>query len=498
MRHTWRRWRYYIVHANDSHAISIIALVVVMMLMLGIVIITHDSLVVCLSLIIPVLLLSWVFGWWAGLVAGSCAALITAPYHHHAPFINPPLDSTIWIYLSLCYLILGLLFGIQGAIVRSQQKKLYAEFQAKLNQAQASSKHYEQLIEEMNHGQERLNRMNSELALLNTIATTVNSSLDLYQVQTTAMAQISALLDVDEMHFYWLNPNGEGFILQASTPVLKTSDHLEPVSMHDGILGRVAQRLQAEYIGVETGELHLRPAVMSAECQSIMAIPLHSRSRLVGALVLGKNTERGFSMDDGRFLESVGRILAIAVENATLFRQTQALSMSDDLTGLANRRFLNHRLQVEVARVGSTKEPLCLAILDLDFFKRINDQYGHPAGDEVLRLFAKRVQQEIRSTDLFCRLGGEEFALIATNSTLTATAVILERICRCIANTPFELSDGQQVSITVSAGIAHLQPGIETSEALACAADQALYNAKADGRNRVMTYARKAAIAEVC
>lgn len=465
---------------------SILAFILMALIGVAIFLLTHDSLVVSLALVVPVILFAWISSWWAGALVGGTAALLVAPYRETS-LVAPTLDLYIWIYLAGCYLLLGILVGLQGARVRESQQQIMAEAENKLKHAQASSKRYEALLMEMSEGQELLNRMNNELALLNTIATTVNSTLDLHQVQATAMANISVLLDVDEICFFWLDAEEHQFALQCSHPRLSRDEIVQPVPVDEGIMGHALQQREVIVI-VNEADLALRPPSMSTKIRSIIAVPLRSRGRIAGMLVLGRHSGQAFTQDDGKFLESVGRVLAVAVENASLFKEAQDLSLTDELTGLANRRLLNLRLSGEVSRVTATGDPLCLAVLDLDYFKMVNDRYGHPAGDEVLRQFAKRVQREVRSTDLFCRLGGEEFALVAINTPFQITLAIVERICRHIAQIPFELPDGSLVPLTVSAGVAYLQPGVASGDELIAAADRALYAAKTSGRNRVMVY----------
>ena len=482
------RWQHRLRRLQRSINFPTLAFITIALVGLSIFLITHDALVVCLALMAPIILFAWISSWWAGALVGFTAALIVAPYSSTGlSIISPPLTLPIWGYLSACYTVLGMLVGLQGANVRRQRIRIYADVEDKLQRAQASSKRYEALLMEMTEGQDLLNRMNNELALLNTIATSVNSSLDLAQVQTTAMTNIGVMLDVDEIHFYWLSPDGDSFILQCSHPPFDRIESVPPVPVGEGIIGRVQQSQQVEML-VGNSDGRLRPPAMSASVNSIIAVPLRSRGTLAGVLVLGRNNGQEFSAEDGKFLESVGRVLAVAMENANLFKHAQELSLTDDLTGLANRRLLNLRLSGEVSRVTTTGDPLCLAVLDLDYFKLVNDRYGHPAGDEVLRQFAQRVQREIRSSDLFCRLGGEEFALVAINTPFQITLAIVERICRHIAQIPFELADGTIIPLTVSVGVAYLQQGIASGDDLIAAADRALYAAKAAGRNRVMVF----------
>jgi len=166
-------------------------------------------------------------------------------------------------------------------------------------------------------------------------------------------------------------------------------------------------------------------------------------------------------------------------------KRIEELAELDDLTGSLNRRSIMRTLNEEIARAQRGGSPCSIALIDVDWFKRINDTYGHPAGDEVLRTFAITVFANIRTIDRFGRFGGEEFLLVLPD-TLHETAVrILERLRAITAELDWNaFSSGLRV--TISAGIATLNPG-ETSDTILARADHALYAAKAQGRNRIVS-----------
>lgn len=468
--------------------ISLLTILTAAVIITGIFTITKDSSAVCLLLILPILLLAWVRGPAAGLFVAGVAAILTAPYGIE-PLIEPKLELFLWMPLVVCYLALGALIGMWAAASRQHMHAIMTEMEEKLERAQASAVHYEALLIELNEGQERLRRMNEELALLNTLATAVNSSLNATQVQETAMLHISTLLDVDEVQIYWRNFQVDTFVLQGARPM--TEDEIAkvvPVPANDGIFGRLLQNQHTIAINELGQGPQMLPHSMSSEVKSMIAVPMRSRSRVLGVLVLGRKSGQHFSDDDQKFLEAVARVLTVAIENAKLFEHAQELSLSDELTGLANRRMFNLRLEAEVTRVKMLNTPLCLVFFDLDFFKQVNDRHGHPAGDEVLRQFAARVQQDIRSTDLFCRTGGEEFGLLTTDTSLPITVTIAERICHHIEQNPFILEDGTVCPMTVSAGVACVDESISNADDLVAAADRSLYAAKTGGRNCVKIF----------
>ena len=158
---------------------------------------------------------------------------------------------------------------------------------------------------------------------------------------------------------------------------------------------------------------------------------------------------------------------------------------TDALTGLPNRRHFLHRLEDELGRVRRrTTSEACVLMLDLDHFKRINDQYGHAAGDSVLRHFSNILRHELRAIDIAGRMGGEEFAIILPGSGPQAAQGFAQRICDKLAEHPLSFGR-QEVGMTVSIGIAAIVPDDLSADAVLSRADRALYQAKDAGRNRV-------------
>lgn len=162
------------------------------------------------------------------------------------------------------------------------------------------------------------------------------------------------------------------------------------------------------------------------------------------------------------------------------------LAAHDDLTGLLNRRRMSEVVQAERERCVRSRRPLVLALLDLDFFKLVNDRYGHAAGDAVLCAFAGRVLDNLRSTDVLARWGGEEFLLLLPETSLDGALVLLERVRREVAELCVETPNGE-IRLTVSIGVAAGRVQ-ETMEQVLEHADEALYQAKAQGRDRVVVY----------
>jgi two-component system cell cycle response regulator len=162
-------------------------------------------------------------------------------------------------------------------------------------------------------------------------------------------------------------------------------------------------------------------------------------------------------------------------------------AITDGLTGLYNRRYMESHLSALVDQAAGRNKALAVLVLDIDYFKSINDTYGHDAGDDVLREFALRVRKSIRGIDLACRYGGEEFVVVMPETDMAVAATVAERLRRRIASEAFAVEEGARaIDVTISVGIAALEGTGDTAARLMKRADQALYRAKRDGRNRVV------------
>jgi two-component system cell cycle response regulator len=163
------------------------------------------------------------------------------------------------------------------------------------------------------------------------------------------------------------------------------------------------------------------------------------------------------------------------------------MAITDALTGLFNRRYMETHLATLVEQAANRGKPIAVLIVDIDFFKSINDGHGHDAGDDVLREFALRIRKSIRNIDLACRYGGEEFVIVMPETDLAVATVVAERLRRRIANEPFVIQDGSgSINVTISVGIAGLNEPGDNAATILKRADEALYRAKRDGRNRVV------------
>jgi two-component system cell cycle response regulator len=163
------------------------------------------------------------------------------------------------------------------------------------------------------------------------------------------------------------------------------------------------------------------------------------------------------------------------------------MAITDALTGLFNRRYMETHLATLVEQASARGKPIAVLVVDIDYFKRVNDSHGHDAGDDVLHEFALRIRKAIRNIDLACRYGGEEFVIVMPETNMAVATMVAERLRRRIASEPFTVQNGaRSLEITISIGIAALDGVGDNAAAILKRADTALYRAKRDGRNRVV------------
>jgi diguanylate cyclase len=276
-------------------------------------------------------------------------------------------------------------------------------------------------------------------------------------------------------------------------------------------IANMAIMLAFIYIAPEVGVMFLCTLFVVFNFSSLRSTPLQTAvvwtAMALGLAWLFLLTDKPISMPHGTYLErfatmtvfilTIGRCMFLGIFSSTMrqtlyknglelkeaYKRIEELAALDELTGSFNRRCIMRMLDDEITRSRRTKAPCSIALIDLDWFKRINDTYGHPTGDEVLRTFAITVFANIRTVDRFGRYGGEEFLLVLPDTPGDTATRLLDRLRAIIADLDWSaFSPGMQV--TVSAGVTTLRPD-ETTDTFLARADGALYAAKARGRNRI-------------
>jgi diguanylate cyclase (GGDEF)-like protein len=319
---------------------------------------------------------------------------------------------------------------------------------------------------------------NNELLVLNDVARVLSKSLDLETVLPLVLKTVINKLPV-------LNLVKKGGIMLVDGERMELVTQIgqddvfmklhEDITIHDCLCGLAAR--SGEIVISSNSHTDSRHTICYDNMQphGHIIVPFKSGNKVVGVLYLYLLAEVELGEFKKNLLESMAVQVGMAIDNARLYGETKKMAMHDPLTGLGNRRFMNINLQQAITLAERYGRPLCVAIFDIDFFKKYNDSKGHDAGDDLLAKVAGKIAKGARESDFASRFGGEEFLLILPESNLNQARLAVDRIRQSIEETQ---------EVTISAGVAMYKKGTSDKELIRMA-DGALYKAKENGRNRV-------------
>lgn len=314
---------------------------------------------------------------------------------------------------------------------------------------------------------------------------TFTSGLDQDEIVAHLEEFIQSLIPHDSHATYFFD--GEDLRLHSVWGDLKEQKVVGEVLAPTTLLSEVMQADRPILIADATHDAMAGEWGIHAGTETWMAVPMSAHGRNIGCLTLESRQRAAFDESAVRLVQALANEAVIAFENARLFREVQKLSAVDPLTGLYNRRHFNTSAQLEFQRALRYDLPLSAVIMDLDHFKRVNDTYGHAVGDRVLVAVAAACMSGLRSMDLHARYGGEEFCFLLPETPLEGVLNLAERLRAAVAALQFD-SDKGRFALTASFGVAERLAGEESIEPLLERSDQALYQAKALGRNRVAVW----------
>jgi len=321
-------------------------------------------------------------------------------------------------------------------------------------------------------------RRASQLEAINAIAQQTTAVLDLKELLSKVCLLIEQAFQVS--HVSVLLKDENDLVLRAShgklTPRVSEGGRLPSGA---GPWGRA---LEAGKTLVENNAKATSDTGLYHETESRMSIPLVSFGQTLGVLALDSERAGFFHSNDTQPLESVADICANAIQNAHYVDRVKQLAYLDGLTGIFNRRFFELRMVEEIERARRHGSGMGVIMIDIDQFKRLNDEFGHLLGDEVLRQVSSILHQQLRKIDVVCRYGGEEFAILLSQTSPQHSLAVAEKLRRMVETWQFP---GVPRPVTISAGTANYPDHGTTRDELVKAADAGLYAAKQSGRNRV-------------
>ncbi|MEB3203203.1 MAG: diguanylate cyclase [Candidatus Sericytochromatia bacterium] len=328
-----------------------------------------------------------------------------------------------------------------------------------------------------------LDGANRELRVLHGVAAAISGSTDLSDTLREIGAGIRQVFDP-----------GAGLLVLED----RESGDLEPVDLEglmpaegtlpEGWGQRVAQAVQAREDALLIDDLTAHPLGEGLPVglhASLLAAPIRTDEGFAGLLCLLDPEPAAFSEREGELLVTLAAHATFAIRKAQLVQTTQLLAITDGLTAVYNRRYLQRQLESELRRASRLGHGTTVMLLDVDFFKAFNDAHGHLLGDQVLRSLAQVLRESVRETDVVARYGGEEFAVILPETSLDAAMAVVARFRGRLRQHPFWGRSQTPVQVTVSVGLAHHATSRSTADEMLDRADQALYAAKHGGRDRV-------------
>lgn len=335
-----------------------------------------------------------------------------------------------------------------------------------------------------------LETANKELSALYEVARNLGESLDMSKTLGLILSETKKVVNYDTGIIYlW---EEEDKILIPTAIRSKYAAQLKNINYHlgDGVVGVVAETRKPSIVYDSKSDKSLRTVQgINQFLRSLLVIPLIVDNKLIGVIAVGKKDPYAFGPKHLQILTSLGGQAGVAMANSMFYKKIEKLAITDGLTQVYNHRHFYKKMEEEAERVRRYGGKFSLIMLDIDYFKKFNDKFGHRAGDQALQIVARGIIENTRALDVVSRYGGEEFAVILPETEAERAKYVAERIQMTIQNRNFSVSeDTAPVSVTVSIGIATFNQDSSDINELIEMADKALYYSKKTGRNRVSSW----------
>jgi len=318
------------------------------------------------------------------------------------------------------------------------------------------------------------------------ISTKLGQSLNLAELLQGVLESITEAIQVGAAGIYLLNEQTNELVLEAHHGFSTDFVHsMARMKLGKGFAGRAALSGKAVILSDTSADMKSDLIMLQRMgLRSLYSVPIMAREKILGIICVGSHDSRDFVERDVRLLGSIASQIGIAIENAQMYEKAVEVAFTDSLTGLYNRRYLMEQIRRELARVDRNKTALSLIMIDVDDLKTVNDRFGHDRGDVLLKELARIIKTRARASDVAARLGGDEFVVLTPDTDLVGANEVGQRLWSEAHLSRIRM-DGHEVGFSVSIGIASYPSHATSAEGLLKKADEAMYEAKRAGKNRV-------------
>ncbi len=330
-----------------------------------------------------------------------------------------------------------------------------------------------------------------EFSLLSRMSNSISSILDPNELYLLLAEFVSKEFFVNEFALFIADRRRRNLMLMANVG-LEEGDGANKYKLSEALLEEIMRKPTPLFISNSSDRyeyLDQNEFILPERCCAF--IPILRQDKLLGVMFFSRLAKDGFNPNEKELLATLSVQVAVALENANLYSQAKELTQTDDLTAIYNRRYFYQALTMEVKRSRRFKRPLSLLMIDVDYFKKFNDTYGHLVGDQVLKELASVLSKNIREVDTLARYGGEEFAMILLDTDVDNAYLTAEKLRKLIENHFKHSKIGHELKITISLGVSGMPTDATTIDDLINHADIALYSAKVKGRNQVVVFNKK-------